>query len=86
MTSDKNWDDQPRGTRRWCGCGHLCRYRRPNPSTRSAPDGTDLVYHGIGEGIPVVCLPGGPTRDSAYLGQVGGHIRKLIMVDSRGVG
>jgi proline iminopeptidase len=54
----------------------------------SADDGTDLAYHVSGEGIPVVCLPGGPMQDSAYLGELGGlsaH-RQLIMVDLRGTG
>jgi proline iminopeptidase len=54
----------------------------------SAPDGTDLAYHVFGEGIPVICLPGGPMQDSVYLGELGGlsaH-RQLIMVDPRGTG
>jgi proline iminopeptidase len=56
--------------------------------TFSAPDGTGLAYHVFGEGIPVICLPGGPMQDSVYLGELGGlsaH-RKLIMVDHRGTG
>jgi proline iminopeptidase len=36
------------------------------------PDGTRLAYHGSGTGAPLVCLPGGPMRDSAYLGDLGG--------------
>jgi proline iminopeptidase len=54
----------------------------------SAHDGTTLAYHVFGEGDPVVCLPGGPMQDSAYLGELGGlsaH-RRLIMVDPRGTG
>ena len=54
----------------------------------SAPDGTDLAYHVFGEGIPVICLPGGPMQDSVYLGELGGlsaH-RQLIMMDPRGTG
>lgn len=54
----------------------------------SAHDGTALAYHVYGEGSPVVCLPGGPMQDSAYLGDLGGlsaH-RQLIMVDPRGTG
>jgi pimeloyl-ACP methyl ester carboxylesterase len=59
----------------------------------SAPDGTGLAYHvygqgGYEQGGPVVCLPGGPMQDSAYLGELGGlsaH-RQLIMVDPRGTG
>ncbi|WP_229342985.1 alpha/beta fold hydrolase [Streptomyces flavotricini] len=40
------------------------------------------------DGPPLVCLPGGPMRDSAYLGELGGlsaH-RQLIMLDLRGTG
>jgi proline iminopeptidase len=53
-----------------------------------AHDGADLAYHVFGEGIPVICLPGGPMQDSVYLGELGGlpaH-RQLIMVDPRGTG
>ncbi|MFV5992761.1 alpha/beta fold hydrolase [Streptomyces sp. NPDC056231] len=53
----------------------------------SAYDGTKLAYHVLGDGNPVVCLPGGPT-DSAYLGDLGGlsaH-RQLIRLDLRGTG
>ncbi|MBT2229414.1 alpha/beta fold hydrolase [Nonomuraea sp. NEAU-A123] len=54
----------------------------------SAHDGTDLAYHVFGEGVPVICLPGGPMQDTDYLGELGGlsaH-RQLIMVDLRGTG
>ncbi|WP_084960559.1 alpha/beta fold hydrolase [Thermoactinospora rubra] len=54
----------------------------------SAHDGTGLAYHVLGEGAPVVCLPGGPMQDSDYLGDLGGlsaH-RRLIMLDPRGAG
>ncbi|HEX8008019.1 MAG TPA: alpha/beta hydrolase [Trebonia sp.] len=53
-----------------------------------AADGTELAYHVQGEGAPLVCLPGGPGRASAYLGDLGGlsgH-RQLIMLDMRGTG
>ncbi|MCM2579379.1 alpha/beta fold hydrolase [Streptomyces meridianus] len=56
--------------------------------TFTAPDGTELAYHVSGDGAPVVCLPGGPMRDSAYLGDLGGlsaH-RQLIRLDLRGTG
>lgn len=46
---------------------------------------TDLAYHVFGEGIPVICLPGGPIQDSIYPGELGGlsaH-RQLIMMDPR---
>jgi proline iminopeptidase len=53
-----------------------------------AADGTELAYHVHGEGTPLVCVPGGPMRASAYLGDLGGlsaH-RQLIMLDLRGTG
>ncbi len=56
--------------------------------TFGAADGTELAYHVHGEGAPLVCLPGGPMRESAYLGDLGGlsgH-RQLIMLDLRGTG
>jgi proline iminopeptidase len=51
-------------------------------------DGTRLAYHEKGDGAPLVCLPGGPGRASAYLGDLGGlsaH-RRLILLDHRGTG
>jgi proline iminopeptidase len=53
-----------------------------------AHDGTALAYHVLGEGSPVICLPGGPMQDSAYLGNLGGLSarRQLIMADPRGTG
>jgi proline iminopeptidase len=54
----------------------------------SADDGTGIAYHVSGEGNPVICLPGGPMQDCAYLGELGGlsaH-RQLIMMDPRGTG
>lgn len=57
------------------------------PTFRGA-DGTELAYHVHGEGAPLICVPGGPMRDSAYLGDLGGlsgH-RQLIMLDLRGTG
>lgn len=56
--------------------------------TFPAPDGTLLAYHASGSGVPLVCLPGGPMQDSAYLGDLGGldaH-RTLIRLDLRGTG
>jgi proline iminopeptidase len=53
-----------------------------------AADGTELAYHVRGEGTPLVCVPGGPMRASAYLDDLGGlsaH-RQLIMLDLRGTG
>ncbi|MET8854981.1 alpha/beta hydrolase [Streptomyces sp. NPDC004579] len=51
-------------------------------------DGTELAFDAYGDGPPVVCLPGGPMQDRAYLGDLGGlsaH-RRLIMTDPRGTG
>ncbi|MEV5509961.1 alpha/beta fold hydrolase [Streptomyces orinoci] len=56
--------------------------------TFTAPDGTQLAYHLKGEGEPLLCLPGGPMRASAYLGDLGGlsgH-RRLVLLDLRGTG
>ncbi|GKQ33886.1 alpha/beta fold hydrolase [Streptomyces sp. A012304] len=56
--------------------------------TFTAPDGTRLAYHLRGEGAPLVVLPGGPMRASAYLGDLGGlsaH-RRLVLLDLRGTG
>lgn len=56
--------------------------------TFTAPDGTELAYHVVGEGEPLLCLPGGPMRASAYLGDLGGlsSHRQLVMLDLRGTG
>jgi proline iminopeptidase len=53
-----------------------------------AGDGTELAYHVHGDGAPLVCLPGGPMRDSVYLGDLGGlsAFRRLILLDLRGTG
>ncbi|MFG2806671.1 alpha/beta fold hydrolase [Streptomyces massasporeus] len=54
----------------------------------SAPDGIRLAFHLRGEGEPLVVLPGGPMRASAYLGDLGGldaH-RQLVLLDLRGTG
>lgn len=55
--------------------------------TLTAYDGTRLAHRVIGDGDPVVCLPGGPA-DSRYLGALGGlsaH-RRLVVLDLRGTG
>ncbi|MFF4349957.1 alpha/beta fold hydrolase [Streptomyces sp. NPDC001530] len=56
--------------------------------TFTAPDGTQLAYHVLGEGEPLLCLPGGPMRACAYLGDLGGlsRHRRLIKLDLRGTG
>jgi proline iminopeptidase len=53
-----------------------------------AYDGTQLAYHVDGAGAPLICLPGGPMRASAYLGDLGGlaRHRRLILLDLRGTG
>ncbi|MFE3653957.1 alpha/beta fold hydrolase [Streptomyces sp. NPDC059152] len=57
-------------------------------SALTAPDGTPLAYHLVGKGEPLLCLPGGPMRASAYLGDLGGLAahRQLIRLDLRGTG
>jgi pimeloyl-ACP methyl ester carboxylesterase len=51
-------------------------------------DGTELAYHVVGDGEPLICLPGGPMRASACLGDLGGlsRHRRLILLDLRGTG
>lgn len=51
-------------------------------------DGTELSYRLLGDGPPLVCLPGGPGRAVDYLGDLGGldAARQLILLDPRGVG
>ncbi|MFH8932211.1 alpha/beta fold hydrolase [Streptomyces pristinaespiralis] len=51
-------------------------------------DGTELSYRSEGEGEPLICLPGGPGRASAYLGDLGGlsRYRRLIVLEARGTG
>ena len=56
--------------------------------TFSAPDGTVLAYRVVGDGPPLLCVPGGPMRASDYLGDLGGlsRHRRLILLDLRGTG
>lgn len=51
-------------------------------------DGTELGYRVVGDGPPLVCLPGGPGRAAEYLGDLGGlgATRRLVLLDPRGVG
>jgi pimeloyl-ACP methyl ester carboxylesterase len=54
----------------------------------SGRDGTQLAYHRIGDGRPLLCLPGGPMTASDYQGDLGGlsaH-RSLVRLDLRGTG
>ncbi|MFF4344794.1 alpha/beta fold hydrolase [Kitasatospora sp. NPDC001540] len=51
-------------------------------------DGTALHYEQLGDGAPLVALPGGPGADARYLGTLGGldaH-RRLVRLDPRGCG
>ncbi|MFJ1865193.1 alpha/beta fold hydrolase [Streptomyces sp. NPDC088097] len=55
----------------------------------TAHDGTTLAYRDSGgDGAPLLCLPGGPMQDSAYLGDLGGLAahRRLVTLDLRGTG
>ena len=51
-------------------------------------DGTEIAYRIVGDGQPLVCLPGGPGRAADYLGDLGGlsKSRRLVLLDPRGVG
>jgi pimeloyl-ACP methyl ester carboxylesterase len=55
----------------------------------TADDGTRLAVHLTdGPGAPLLCLPGGPMLESAYLGDLGGlpNHRALALLDLRGTG
>src|SRR4051812_14770210 len=60
----------------------------PTTSHVLADDGTRLAVHSAGTGDPLVCLPGGPMLDSAYLRDLGGLTahRTLVRLDLRGTG
>jgi pimeloyl-ACP methyl ester carboxylesterase len=51
-------------------------------------DGTEIGYRLLGDGPPLVCIPGGPGRTADYLGDLGGldASRRLVLLDPRGVG
>lgn len=51
-------------------------------------DETKISYRLLGDGRPLVCLPGGPGRAAEYLGSLGGldASRQLVLLDPRGVG
>ncbi|WP_406252030.1 alpha/beta hydrolase [Streptomyces atratus] len=53
-----------------------------------AYDGTELAYRLLGEGAPLICLPGGPIRAGTYMGDLGGLCahRRLVVPDPRGAG
>ncbi|MFF0391684.1 alpha/beta fold hydrolase [Kitasatospora sp. NPDC004615] len=57
-------------------------------TTFQAHDGTALHYEQLGDGAPLLAIPGGPGADARYLGDLGGldaH-RRLIRLDPRGSG
>ena len=60
----------------------------PAVLTFSAADGLELAYHAQGEGRPLICIPGGPMRDSRYLGDLGGLSAtcRLVRLDLAGTG
>jgi pimeloyl-ACP methyl ester carboxylesterase len=51
-------------------------------------DGTTLAFRTLGDGPPLLCLPGGPGRAAEYLGDLGGLSAHgtLILPDTRGTG
>jgi len=57
----------------------------PGRHTFTALDGTRLAYQMVGDGEPLVCLPGGPMQAADYLGGLSAH-RQLIRLDLRGTG
>jgi proline iminopeptidase len=54
----------------------------------AAADGTRLAVHRRGSGPPLLCVPGGPGRASAYLDDLGGldATNTLRLLDNRGTG
>lgn len=51
-------------------------------------DGTRLAYRSIGSGPLLICLPGGPGRNSVYLENLAGldETNTLVLLDARGTG
>ena len=51
-------------------------------------DGTTLAFSTVGDGKPLVCLPGGPGRAVAYLEDLAGLSarRQLVLLDPRATG
>lgn len=52
------------------------------------PDGETIAVHVLGDGRPLLCVPGGPARASEYLEDLAGlsEVRRLLRVDLRGTG
>ena len=57
-------------------------------SIYSSYDQSSLWFHTMGEGAPLICLPGGPGMDVQYLGNLGGLDRRrtLVLADPRAAG
>lgn len=57
-------------------------------SSFSSYDGTKLAYTEVGTGTPLLCIPGGPGRASAYLEDLAGlsETRTLVLLDNRATG
>jgi pimeloyl-ACP methyl ester carboxylesterase len=51
-------------------------------SSFASYDGTEISYRVLGDGPPLVCLPGGPGRAAGYLGDLGGlgASRQLVLL------
>lgn len=51
-------------------------------------DGVALAVHDVGQGPPLLCVPGGPGRAAEYLEDLGGLSadRTLLLLDNRGTG
>ena len=54
----------------------------------AAADGCRLAVHSVGDGPPLLCVPGGPGRAAEYLEDLGGlsRSRRLLLLDNRGTG
>jgi pimeloyl-ACP methyl ester carboxylesterase len=54
----------------------------------AAADGCRLAVHSVGDGPPLLCVPGGPGRAADYLEDLGGlgRSRRLLLLDNRGTG
>ena len=57
-------------------------------SSFASYDGTRLSHQQVGEGPPLICLPGGPGRAAAYLEDLAGlsRVRTLVLLDLRATG
>jgi pimeloyl-ACP methyl ester carboxylesterase len=57
-------------------------------SSFTSYDGVRLAYDSLGEGHPLVCVPGGPGRAVGYLEDLGGvsATRTLLLLDPRATG